>query len=85
MVLIAILFGFLFANIGVMRVVSKRRLRKYNLLCAHCGLPLVGTAGQIALTTGNCPHCGIALFEPDYAALKNRWAIGGIVDGESMN
>jgi len=55
--------AFMSGNLGWMIWSMKQRTRKYNMVCPSCGKPLTGYTGQIAVATGNCGHCGCALFE----------------------
>lgn len=57
------LLGLLTANIVFLLWIAKRRARKFGLRCPHCDKPLTLTAGQIAVATGNCSHCGEAVFD----------------------
>jgi hypothetical protein len=56
-------FGFMLANIPLCIWLSKRQIRKYELMCPTCGKPLVGVSSQIAVATGNCGLCGSVVFE----------------------
>ena len=59
----SLFFGFLIGNLVVLFWVTKRRARKFGILCPGCGKPLTQVAGQIAVATGNCGHCGAKLFD----------------------
>ena len=43
-------------------IYSLRWARKTGLLCHSCQRPMLRQAGDIALATGNCPHCGRSAF-----------------------
>src|SRR5262245_15597339 len=54
---------------------SERRLpRKFGLLCPNCSRSLVGEAGRHVLLTGNCKHCGKAVFDErsDVSSSKSK-------------
>jgi hypothetical protein len=60
---LCLIFGFFIGNLVLMIWSAKRRYRKFGLHCPACDKPLTHVAGQIAIATGNCGHCGVSLFE----------------------
>ncbi len=62
-VYLPVFFGFLIGNLVLTIWLTKRRIRKFGLLCPACGKPLVQATAQIAIATGNCGHCSKAIFE----------------------
>jgi hypothetical protein len=44
-------------------LVSIRVLKARCPLCPHCTKTLNGAAGQVAVASGNCGHCGSPVFE----------------------
>lgn len=43
----------------------RRRARRNGLTCPSCHGALVGPAGEIAVASGNCAHCGEAVFREE--------------------
>lgn len=48
-------------------LVSIRVLKARSPLCPRCSKTLNGAAGQVAVASGNCGHCGLPVFEASRA------------------
>jgi hypothetical protein len=55
-------FAFLFGNWALTSWLEKRRVANAGLGCKSCNTPLLGVAGDLAITTGNCSYCGQEAF-----------------------
>lgn len=52
-----------FALVVFLCVSAVRRLtRRLGLLCPHCGRALSGPLSHRVVESGNCSHCGLAIF-----------------------
>jgi hypothetical protein len=61
-VFLVVFFAFLFGNLAFTLWIEKRNIERNNLKCPSCKKALVQSAGQIAIATGNCAHCGSNIF-----------------------
>ena len=52
----------LLANAGIYTLRIRKQAERAGLVCRTCGGRLLGAPGDIAVATGNCPHCGQASF-----------------------
>lgn len=52
----------LVANAAIFTLHGRGQAKRAGLLCRSCGGGLLGPPGNIAVATGNCPHCGKAAF-----------------------
>ncbi len=60
----AALLGFLFGAIYFLSWSTKRRERRFGLVCPNCGHTISGVLAHIAVASDRCGYCGTLLF-PD--------------------
>ncbi|WP_407353293.1 hypothetical protein [Luteimonas sp. R10] len=52
----------LVANAAIFTLRGRGQAKRAGLVCRSCRGGLLGAPGNIAVATGNCPHCGQAAF-----------------------
>ncbi|MDR3669441.1 MAG: hypothetical protein P4L36_01270 [Holophaga sp.] len=55
------LFGYALVVYACVSAVQ-RMTRRLGLLCPHCGRSLSGPQSHRVVDSGNCSHCGLAIF-----------------------
>jgi hypothetical protein len=52
----------LFANAAIFTLRARGQAKRASLVCRSCSGGLIGVPGDLAVATGNCPHCGQPAF-----------------------
>lgn len=55
-------FVLLIANAVIVTLRGRSQAKRAGLVCRSCKGGLLGMPGNIAIATGNCPHCGQQAF-----------------------
>jgi len=58
-----VFFAFLLGNAWFISWYGKKRVKESGLNCKTCKTPLLGVPGDLAVTTGQCAHCGGQAFD----------------------
>lgn len=54
---LVLFFAFLFGSIPVASLLTKKLQEEYGIKCTLCNKRLDKNGAELAVTTGNCPHC----------------------------